>query len=72
MEGFVFSGTKISAFGGSRIPQLTIEAYLATEYRVTGERPLVLHIGQPNVQLAALYRSHSADRAAVLTTSEFS
>ena len=67
MEGFVFSGTKISAFGGSRIPQSTIEAYLATEYRITGERPLVLRIGQRNVQLAALYRAHSADRAAVLT-----
>lgn len=63
----MFSGTDITAFGGSRIPRSTIKAYLATEYRITGERPLVLHIGELNVQLAALYQEHATDRAAVLT-----
>ena len=63
----MFSGTMISAFCSSRIPRSTIAAYLATEYRIAGNSPLVLRIGQPNQQLAALYRGHAVDRAAVLT-----
>lgn len=67
MEGFVFSGTSIAAFGRSRIPRSTIEAYLATEYRIQGDWPLALRIGQANERLADLYRRHSVGSASVLT-----
>jgi hypothetical protein len=45
----------------------TIEAYLVTEYRIQGEWYFVLMIGQPNEQVAALYRMLSFDSATVLT-----
>ena len=63
----MFLGTQISAFGGSTIPPSTIEAYLTTEYRIWGEWPLVLRIGQFNEQLAARYQGHLVATAAVLT-----
>lgn len=66
-EGFLFSGTRSSDFGNSAVPYATTEAYLATEYRIGGEWPLVLQIGQPNARLAALYLAQSAETAAVLT-----
>jgi hypothetical protein len=67
LEGFLISGTQISAFGGSQIARSTVEAYLATEYRIWGEWPLVLRIGQPNADLAALYKSLATEGAAVIT-----
>ncbi len=63
----MFCGTDVSAFGGSQIPRLTIEAYLATEYRIWGHWPLVLKIGQASTTLADLYRTHDAIGAAVIT-----
>lgn len=63
----MFSGTRSSDFRSSAVPYATTEAYLATEYRIDGEWPLVLRIGQPNARLASLYRAHSAETAAVLT-----
>ena len=63
----MFSGTAISAFHRSRIPRSTIEAYLATDYRIEGEWPLVLRVGLPSESLTALYRTHSVQTAAVLT-----
>ena len=67
MEGIVFSGIKLSSFYRSRISQATIAAYLATEYRIQGDGPLVLRIGQQNEQLAALYKKHAVKCAAVIT-----
>ena len=63
----MFSGIKLSSFHRSRIARSTIAAYLATEYRIQGEWPLALRIGQPDAQLAALYRTHSVETATVLT-----
>jgi Protein of unknown function (DUF3293) len=65
--GFLLSGTEISAFGGSQIGRSTIEAYLSTEYRIWGERPLALRIGQRNADLAELYKRFVAESAGVIT-----
>jgi Protein of unknown function (DUF3293) len=67
MEGFVLSGTEISAFKGSQIPRKTIEAYLSTEYQAQGDWPLALHIGKRNGRLADLYEDRRVMNAAVLT-----
>jgi hypothetical protein len=61
MEGFMISGTDIAAFGGSRIPRSTIEAYLATEHRIQGAWLILLKIGQHIARLGALYRRHSVE-----------
>jgi Protein of unknown function (DUF3293) len=66
MEGFVFSGTSVSAFNRSGIPHSHILAYLATDYHIWGERPLVLRIGQRNEELAALFESVAVPDAAVI------
>ena len=63
----MFSGIIISSFYRSRISHATIAAYLATEYRIQGDWPLVLRIGQPNEQLASLYGVHAVRCAAILT-----
>ena len=67
VEGFLLSGIEISAFGGSRIERSTIKAYLATEYRVWGELPLVLRIGQRNLDLGMLYNRLVTETSAVIT-----
>jgi hypothetical protein len=67
LEGFVISGTDITAFGQSRIPRATIEAYLATDYRIWGDWPLVLHIGQRSVELGSLFEAQKVTSAAVVT-----
>ncbi len=56
-------GTDISAFAASQIERDTIEAYLATDYHVGGEHPLVLRIGEANAALSAFYRSLAIDSA---------
>ena len=63
----MFLGTTVLAFYQSRVPRATIEAYLATDYRIQGDWPLVLRIGQADEQLAALYRKHAVQQAALLT-----
>lgn len=63
----MISGTDIFAFGGSQISRPTIEAYLATDYRVWGECPLMLRIGRRNAGLATLYGKHAVEAAAVIT-----
>ena len=67
MEGFVFLGTHLAAFARSRIPSGTIEAYLATEYRVDEPSRFTLLIGRHHQGLAALLAGHKAGSAAVLT-----
>ena len=60
-------GIDIAAFGRSRIPRATIEAYLATDYRIWGDWPLVLHIGQRSVELGSLFEAQKVASAAVVT-----
>jgi hypothetical protein len=67
MEGFMISGIDIAAFSQSRIPRATIEAYLATDYRIWGDWPLVLHIGRRSVELGSLFEAQKVTRAAVVT-----
>lgn len=54
------------ALGATLDPAL-IRAYQETDYRVGGERPFVLHIDLPSIDLQALYRQTRVDRAAFLT-----
>lgn len=63
----MISGIDISAFGPSRIARETIEAYLATDYRIWGAWPLVLRIGRRSAELAALFDAQNATSAAVVT-----
>lgn len=44
-----------------------IEAYLETEYRVGGDLPCVLKIGEHSATLAALHRQHGAHCSAFVT-----
>ena len=60
-------GVTLSDFAGSVVRAETIAAYLATEYRFWGDRPLVLIIGRPSKDLAALYRDRGVSSAAVIT-----
>jgi hypothetical protein len=63
----MFSGINISDFRGSNIPRQTIEAYLATDYRIWGSRRLTLRVGQRNQDIATLYQNYAVSSAAVLT-----
>lgn len=63
----MFLGTHLTAFEGSVIPRATIEAYLATEYRVGGNLRFTLLIGQRHHGLDALLAGQKAGSAAVLT-----
>ncbi len=54
-------------FSDSIIDPATIQAYLETHYRVRGEAPFVLQIGQVSPDLLSLYRRHNVDCAAFLT-----
>jgi hypothetical protein len=65
--GKMLSGTNISAFSRSKLPHETIVAYLATDYRISGNWPLVLRIGQRSKELATLYQKYEEASAAVLT-----
>jgi hypothetical protein len=58
-EGFLFSD--------SVIDPATIQAYLETHYRLHGETPFVLQIGQASLDLLSLYARHKVDCAAFLT-----
>ena len=63
----MISGIDISDFDRSRIPRETIEAYLATDYRIWGDWPLVLHVGHRCVGLAALFEAQKVASAAIVT-----
>jgi hypothetical protein len=54
-------------FSDSNIPRDTIQAYLETHYRVLGETPATLHIGQFNPALAALHEAHHVACSAFIT-----
>ena len=63
----MFLGTDVAALRGSTIQQSTIEAYLATDYRVPGPPALVLRVGQINDGLAALHSRFACAHSALLT-----
>jgi len=63
----LFRGTNNSAFSGSRVPSDTIDAYLGTQYRIHGDTPFVLRIGQRSEELATLFQERDVSSAAVLT-----
>ena len=54
---------------GSEIPPELIAAYRATNYRVFGQEPFVLNIGQPSKPLQKLYDKHGCRSAAFITAS---
>lgn len=58
-EGFLFSNTVIDP--------ATIQAYLETDYRVCGDMPFTLHIGQVNSYLIAAHMHNRVDCSAFLT-----
>lgn len=58
---------KAFLFSDSVIDPATIKAYLETHYRVHGEQPFVLHIGQVSSDLLFLYERHKVDSAAFIT-----
>ena len=54
-------------FQDSVISQSSIQAYLETNYHVSGATPLTLNIGVANAGLAALHTSHSVESSAYVT-----
>lgn len=58
-EGFLFSD--------SVIDPATMQAYLETHYRVHGDAPFVLQVGQVSRDLLSLYARHHVDCAAFIT-----
>jgi hypothetical protein len=54
---------------GSEIPPELIAAYRATNYRVFGQEPFVLNIGQSSKPLQKLYDKHGCRSAAFITAS---
>ena len=54
---------------GSEIPPKLIAAYRATNYRVFGQEPFVLNIGQSSKPLQKLYDKHGCRSAAFITAS---
>lgn len=54
-------------FQNSVISQISIQAYLETNYHVSGATPLTLNIGVANAGLAALHTSHSVESSAYVT-----
>ncbi len=51
----------------SEISQLTIKAYFATDYCVSGEPPFVLRVGVANEYLARLYNQLKTDSGTFVT-----
>ncbi|MFL9895962.1 DUF3293 domain-containing protein [Paraburkholderia sp. RL17-381-BIF-C] len=54
-------------FSDSDIPRETIQAYLETHYRVRGDTPATLKVGETNPTLAALHEAHDAECSAFIT-----
>jgi hypothetical protein len=57
----------VSKFSKSLIDSDTIQAFLETEYRVFGDPPFTLRIGEPNSALAAACKRHRAESCANIT-----
>ena len=51
----------------SKIAQLTVSAYLETDYCVGGNTPFVMHVGIANDNLARLYKQFQTNSAALIT-----
>jgi hypothetical protein len=56
-----------SVFSDSLIHRDTIQAFLETEYRVFGDSPFTLRIGESNSALAAACKRHGAESCAYIT-----
>lgn len=54
-------------FFESTIPAATINAYLATDYRVMAAEPFILNIGHASPELALWFKLNRTDRAAFIT-----
>ncbi|MFM0175832.1 DUF3293 domain-containing protein [Paraburkholderia sediminicola] len=54
-------------FSDSDIPRETIQAYLETHYRVHGDKPTTLKIGENNPTLATLHEAHHTECSAFIT-----
>ena len=51
-------------FSESNIAKQLIQAYLDTHYRVQGDEPFELRIGQASIALRHLYQRHGCECAA--------
>jgi hypothetical protein len=54
-------------FFESTLPEATLDAYLATDYRVMAAEPFVLNIGRASDELALWFKLNRADSAAFIT-----
>jgi hypothetical protein len=54
-------------FSDSDIPRETIQAYLETHYRIHGETPTTLMVGEANPTLAALHEAARVEHSAFIT-----
>lgn len=54
-------------FSESAVPAATINAYLATDYKVMAAEPFVLNIGHPSPELALWFKLDRIDSAAFIT-----
>lgn len=54
-------------FSESAIPVATINAYLATDYKVMAAEPFVLNVGRASPELALRFKLDRADSAAFIT-----
>lgn len=54
-------------FSESAIPAATINAYLATDYKVMAAEPFVLNIDRPSPELALWFKLNRTDSAAFIT-----
>ena len=49
------------------ISTATVDAYLATDYKVNAAEPFVLNVGQPSTELAEWFQTNNEDQAAYIT-----
>ena len=49
------------------ISTTTVDAYLATDYKVNAAEPFVLNVGQPSTELAEWFKTNNEDQAAYIT-----
>ena len=54
-------------FSDSDIPRETIQAYLETYYRVHGDTPTTLKVGETNPTLATVHEAHDIECSAFIT-----
>ena len=55
------------SFSASIIKQDTIRAYLGTHYRVEGDMPMTLIVGEANLALASLHKANQVESSAFIT-----